>query len=91
MTVKRPDQPAAPGLPPRAYATHPETGATICILRGHRGYWTCTTPHKPTYLNTRLDPPVTPAQAEAMLVGSLFGWDVPGANPAAHAKKWGRT
>jgi hypothetical protein len=30
---------------------------------------------------------VTPAQAEAMKVGSMFGWDVPGADPAKYEEK----
>ena len=29
---------------------------------------------------------VTPAQAEAMLAGSMFGWNVPAANPKNYDK-----
>lgn len=29
---------------------------------------------------------VTPAQALAMQIGSMFGWEVPGANPDMHSK-----
>lgn len=35
-------------------------------------------------MNARLG--VNPAQVEAMLIGSLFGWDVPGARANAHAR-----
>ena len=30
---------------------------------------------------------VTPAQAEAMKVGSMFGWNVPGADPKSYDEK----
>lgn len=36
-------------------------------------------------MNARLG--VSPAQAEAMLAGSMFGWDVPGACPSAYARQ----
>ncbi len=33
------------------------------------------------------DDGITPAQQEAMLVGSMFGWDVPGADPDHYDKE----
>lgn len=72
----------APGLPAFAYAEHPATGETIVVKRGKSGYYPANRPGRPDELNARLG--VTPAQAEAMLTGSIFGWDVPGADPAIY-------
>jgi hypothetical protein len=38
------------------------------------------------HFNKRLG--VTSAQVLAMEIGSMFGWDVPGANPANHPQTW---
>ena len=69
----------AANLPERAYAYHPTTGAIIMIKRGETGFWPVTTDVKPETLNKVHD--VTPQQAAAMLTGSLFGWDIPLADP----------
>jgi hypothetical protein len=66
-------------LPELCAALHPSDGSKIVIRRGVPGY---------THAHPRIDVDefnreegVTPAQVEAMLVGSLFGWHVPGADP----------
>lgn len=62
-----------------------EDGAAIFIKRGEAGYY------KP---ENRIDPNaynelrhITPEQREAMYVGSLFGWDVPGAYAANYLNR----
>ncbi len=75
----------APGLPPLCYARHPETGATVLIVRGEAGYHPVQTFLTPGQLNAALAELPTPAQVQAMLVGSMFGWQVPGADPACQA------
>jgi hypothetical protein len=66
-------------LPELCAARLPATGEPIMIKRGVMGYY----PGDP-----RLDVDafnkkkgVTPEQAEAMLIGSMFGWEVSGADP----------
>ena len=66
-------------LPPMCAAKMPGTGEPIIIKRGVKGYWKA---------NPKLDVDgynksqgVTRYQVEAMLAGSMFGWEVPGADP----------
>jgi len=51
----------------------------ICIHRGEMGYTPIYTKATADELNAARG--VTEAQAEAMLMGSMFGWDTPGADP----------
>jgi len=72
-------------LPERCYATLASTGELIRIERGEPGYYP-----EPEYtefataemLNDALG--VSKAEAEAMFTGSMFGWHVPGADPAMY-------
>ena len=78
----------AEGLPELCFSTLPGTGELICIKRGESGYYpsdwgTSSREHNRQIAeeqNQRLG--VTPAQKEAMMCGSMFGWSVPGADPA---------
>jgi hypothetical protein len=57
----------SPGAPP-----------VIGIKRGEIGFWPVFTRLAAAELN---DGKCTPAQASAMHAGSMFGWDVPAADP----------
>lgn len=78
------------GLPEICFSVLPGVGRLICIKRGERGYfpseWETEDPAKNRELadfnNGRLG--VTKAQEEAMLTGSMMGWDCPGADPASY-------
>lgn len=79
------DTPTALGLPPLCYARQPETGATVLIVRGEPGYHPVETSLTPEQLNSALAVPPTGAQVEALLIGSMFGWQAAGADPVWHA------
>lgn len=51
----------------------------ICVKRGESAYYAIYTTRTAEELNGELG--VTPEQAAAMVHGSLFGWDTPGADP----------
>ncbi|RJG53188.1 hypothetical protein D0Z70_17375 [Sphingobium terrigena] len=65
---------------PEMCATHlPETGEPIVIKRGETGYWPLPDGMTVDRINTTFE--ARPAQLAAMLAGSMFGWDIPGADP----------
>ena len=80
----------ADGLPDLCFSVLPGTGKLICIKRGEKGYypsdWETGDPVKnrelANYNNEKLG--VSKAQEEAMLAGSMFGWDCSGADPAQY-------
>ena len=64
-------------------AVHPTTGEPIMITRGEPGYRPFASEFDAEtavrLFNESLR--VTPEQVQAMLAGSMFGWDCPAANP----------
>ena len=75
------------GLPDLCYAKNLMTKEVIIIKKGESGYFPTDlgvkTAQEIDALNEQLG--VTRGEREAMYVGSLFGWEVPGANPSMYA------
>ena len=77
----------ADGLPEKCFSTLMTTGQLICIKRGDTGYypseWDTGDKERNVELADDLNKKlgVTPAQRQAMEIGSMAGWDVPGADP----------
>lgn len=67
-------------LPEFAYHRDPSTGRVIRLKRGEEGHYVYYTNKTPEDLNKQAG--VTPAQAEAMLAGSMFGWHIKAADPS---------
>lgn len=80
----------AEGLPELCFSTLLTTGDLICIKRGETGYypsdWDTGDKEKNVELAEQLNEQlgVTMWQRKAMEVGSMYGWDVPGADPAKY-------
>ncbi len=66
-------------LPPICAAKMPGTGEPILIKRGEMGYYGRPSTFDVDGYNQRHG--VTRYQVDAMLAGSMFGWEVPGADP----------
>lgn len=69
-------------LPELCAATLPGSTEAIIIRRGVVGYYPAPIKLRVDDFNQRHG--VTDAQREAMLIGSCFGWEVPGADPDSH-------
>jgi hypothetical protein len=74
--------PALAKLPVECAARDLSTGEPILIRRGVAGFWPMFPSFDPEAFNTRHG--ISPAQVQAMMCGSMFGWDVPAADPATH-------
>ena len=86
-------------LPSVAAAEHPVTGEIIMVMKDRSGYWPASTlgildrTLSAEKWNTAHG--ISKAEAEAMFAGSMWGWDVPAADPANYdengnpnLKKW---
>lgn len=80
----------ADGLPELCFSTLLTSGELICIKRGETGYfpseWDTGDKERNVELADQLNEQlgVTMWQRKAMEVGSMCGWDVPGADPAKY-------
>ena len=80
--------PLRSSLPDRCYTVLAETGEMIIVKKGESGYYHSDLNCKDAAVsrviaaenNKKLG--VSKVQEECMAAGSLFGWDVPGADPA---------
>lgn len=74
-------------LPRECYSTVPSTGELIILKRGKKGYFQTTEDTGDKLQNQKIAEfnnhirGISPAQVMAMEVGSMFGFDVPGADP----------
>lgn len=80
------------GLPESCYCILPSTQEVIIVQRGESGYTRAVCSSGDVSMNRKIVDRenqalgVSPAQEEAMRVGSMFGWTVPGANPQNYAE-----
>ena len=79
-----------PVLPEHCYAVLPNSGQLIEVRRGEMGYYPCAYSTGGRAYNQVLEnyfnahEGISKAQAAAMLAGSMFGWNVPAADPACY-------
>ena len=77
-------------LPEVCYSILPSTGDVIIIKRGESGYYRCEYSTEDKAFNREFandrnaNLGVSKAQVEAMLAGSMYGWDVPAADPKSY-------
>jgi len=71
-------------LPRVCLAVLPD-GKKAAIKRGHKGYYEVHPAIDIDRFNNERG--ITEHQVDAMITGSMFGWDVPGADPA-EVEKW---
>lgn len=77
-------------LPEVCYSILPSTGDVIIIKHGESGYYRCEYSTEDRAFNREFandrnaNLGVSKAQVEAMLAGSMYGWDVPAADPKSY-------
>ena len=79
-------------LPDFCYTYNSLSHKVILLIRGIKGYKeTDSSISCDTWIQENEELGITPAQVTAMVCGSMFGWDVPGANPDEHLKATWKT
>ena len=79
-------------LPEVCFSILPSTGDVIIIKHGESGYYRCEYSTEDKAFNREFandrnaNLGVSKAQVEAMLAGSMYGWDVPAADPKSYDK-----
>lgn len=77
-------------LPEVCFSILPSTGDVIIIKHGESGYYRCEYSTEDKAFNSEFandrnaNLGVSKAQVEAMLAGSMYGWDVPAADPKSY-------
>lgn len=77
-------------LPEVCYSILPSTGDVIIIKHGESGYYRCEYSTEDKAFNREFandrnaNLGVSKAQVEAMLAGSMYGWDVPATDPKSY-------
>ena len=77
-------------LPEICYSILPSTGDVIIIKHGESGYYRCEYSTEDKAFNREFandrnaNLGVSKAQVEAMIAGSMYGWDVPAADPKSY-------
>jgi hypothetical protein len=71
----------AAGLPEYCFGKLEADGEIVRIARGESGYYRIAPQPTLPLIELNASIGVSKAQAEAMMVGSMFGWDKPGADP----------
>lgn len=72
----------APHLPEMCATYCPSTLEPMVIKRGQAGHWPLPDGMTVERINAVFH--ASPAQVAAMAAGSMFGWDVPGADPTRY-------
>lgn len=67
-------------------ARHPATGELVVIKRGESGYRPVANPANISLEKLNVALGVDEVEMDAMLAGSMFGWDCPAANPPRDSK-----
>lgn len=73
-------------LPDQAIVNQPTTGEPVRVVKGASGFWPYLGHHDRIQSLNQSWGADDEAVQEAMLIGSLFGWEVPGVDPALYRR-----
>lgn len=74
-------------LPHQCAAKDPTSGEWVRVIKGMHGFIPMGSEAEADALNRLHKSATLPSVQEAMLVGSMFGWTVPGVDPALYEKE----